>query len=104
MSYPLRFILLPLLLVISPVLMADDRQAAMDAVESVIFELDEIGVEYINYRVDASGNVSMTVDDTVPDALYVKLLDRIRGSRAVNSVLASQGPVCPIPYKSNSGQ
>ena len=95
------FLILLLLLTMPFVSIANERQSAIDAVESVMFDLDELGIEYVNYRVDASGNVSMTVDDTVPEELYVKLLTLIKSNRAVNSTLASQGPVCPIPYISN---
>ena len=87
-----------------PILSYADKQSAMDAVDSVMFDMDELGMEYINYRVDASSNVSMTVDDSVPEGLYEKLLDRLRAHKNINSVLASQGPVCPIPYTSNRQQ
>jgi len=81
-----------------------DKQAAANAVDAVMFDLDELGIEYVNFRVDKASNVSMTVDDTVPDSLYEKLLNRLRAHKDINSVLASQGPVCPIPYVRNNQQ
>jgi len=102
--YRKRLLLLVLLLLAPITLMANERQAAISAVESIMFDIDELGVEYVNYRVDASGNVSMTVDDTVPEDLYAKLLNLLRADKAINSVLASQGAVCPIPYIRNGEQ
>ena len=36
-----------------PILSYADKQSAMDGVDSVMFDMDELGMEYINYRVDA---------------------------------------------------
>jgi len=60
-----------------------DKQAAVDA---VMFDMEELGIEYINYRVDNALNVSMTVDDTVPEGLYEKLLNQLSAHRDIKCV------------------
>jgi len=75
-----------------------DTQITLDAIDEVLFDYDKVGMEFINYKVTSTGHVSLTVDDSVPDDLYVELIQKLRAHKDIRSVLAGRGDICSSTF------
>ena len=85
------------IMLVSPACLADNR-ITLDAIDEVMFDYDTIGYEFVNYKVVSEGNVSLTVDESVPDDLYVELIQRLRAHKDIRSVLAGRDNVCGTAF------
>jgi len=75
-----------------------DSQTTLDAIDEVLFDYEKVGMEFINYKVTSTGHVSLTVDESVPDDLYVELIQKLRAHKDIRSVLAGRGDICSSTY------
>jgi len=75
-----------------------DNQITLDAIDEVLFDYDTVGMEFINYKVTSTGHVSLTVDESVPDDLYVELIQKLRAHKEIRSVLAGRGDICSSTF------
>jgi len=91
------FLILPLLL---PGILDSyaDTGITLDAIDEVLFDYDKVGLEFINYKVTSTGHVSLTVDESVPDDLYVELIQLLRAHKDIRSVLAGRDDICSSTF------
>ena len=75
-----------------------DTRITLDAIDEVLFDYEKVGLEFINYRVVSQGHVSLTVDESVPDDLYVELIQKLRAHKDIRSVLAGRGDICSSTF------
>ena len=85
------------IMLVSPTCLADNR-TTLDAIDEVMFDYEKVGLEFINYRVVSQGHVSLTVDESVPDDLYVELIQKLRAHKDIRSVLAGRGDICSSTF------
>ena len=84
-----------LLLLASGIALAD-ATSAEDAVSEVLWDYDD-SFEFVQYKVNNSGHVSLTFASNTPDALYLEIVSRLRHHPGVDSVLAGKGgKVCSL--------
>ncbi len=75
-----------------------DTQTTLDAVDEVMFEFEKVGPEFVSYIVVSEGHVSLTVDESVPDDIYVELIQSLRAHKDIRSVLAGRDDICGGTY------
>jgi len=75
-----------------------DTGITLNAIDEVLFDYDKVGLEFINYKVTSTGHVSLTVDESVPDDLYVELIQLLRAHKDIRSVLAGRDNICSSTF------
>jgi hypothetical protein len=78
---------------VSAALASGTESLATNAVTAILFEED--AEEFTSYRVSERGHVDVTFARNTPDAIYSRILNKLKHHQDISGVLAGKsGPVC----------